>query len=109
LLLFSLHKFTDVCELFAWLSPLVGEITERCFIFPGWSSMGYICVVLKYAFCECLRVALCSVIFLDDLSSHKRLQKVSGEQSSHLDTYMKHRPFESCECQTTPTWNDGSW
>lgn len=81
------------------------------FLFPGWRSKGYLCIVLKYAFCECLHVPLCNVIFLDDQSGQKQLQKVSGEQSSHLDTYMKYPSctIRNCECQTTPTWNNRSW
>lgn len=91
--------------------PLGWGNHRMLFLFPGRRSKGYLCIVLKYAFCECLRVPLCNVIFLDDQSGQKQLQKVSGEQSSHLDTYMKYSSctFKSCERQTTPTWSNGSW
>lgn len=76
--------------------------------FPWLEEYGLFMLGFKIDFSVSACTALCSGIFLEDQPGQKQLQKVSGEQSSHLNTYVKEQPFKSWECQTTPAWNNGS-
>lgn len=62
--------------------------------FPWLEEYGLFMLGFKIDFSVCACTALCSGIFLEDQPGQKQLRKVSGEQSSHLNTYMKEQPLK---------------